>query len=239
MPPNPVPPLLDTIALERSSVVANNAMNRDRGLSGVNSYARDLGFDPYEHLAAILRADPGATVAWIDICCGSGRALLAAEQRFAVEFPVADLTLIGLDLVGHFRAAPATSRLRLIAANATDWQPPVSADLITCVHGLHYVGDKLALLAAMTRWLTPAGTLAAHFDPALIRHADGAPATRKALAELRAAGLAYDSRHHRLTAHAPGPARFPATYLGADDTVGPGYTRQPAVASHYRWDSLR
>jgi hypothetical protein len=31
--------------LEQSSVVANAAMNRDRGIAGVNSYERDLGFD--------------------------------------------------------------------------------------------------------------------------------------------------------------------------------------------------
>ncbi|MEU0539640.1 class I SAM-dependent methyltransferase [Nocardia sp. NPDC005978] len=236
MPSNPVPPLLDTAALERSAVVANNAMNRDRGLSGVNSYARDLGFDPYERLAERLRADPDAAVTWIDICCGSGRALLAAEQRFAAEFPTADITLVGLDLVDHFRAAPATPRLRLITANATDWQPSGAADLITCVHGLHYIGDKLALLAAMTRSLTPTGTLAAQFDPALIRHPDGTPATRKVLAELRKSDFTYDARHHRLTAGASRPARFSATYLGADDTTGPGYTGQPAVASYYRWE---
>lgn len=32
-------------------MVANNTMNRERGLSGVNSYARELGRDPLETLA--------------------------------------------------------------------------------------------------------------------------------------------------------------------------------------------
>ncbi|MFE7719702.1 hypothetical protein ACFU44_11755 [Nocardia rhizosphaerihabitans] len=57
MPPDSVPRLLDDVTLELSSVVANNAMNRGRGLAGVNSYARELGFDPYERLAERLRGD--------------------------------------------------------------------------------------------------------------------------------------------------------------------------------------
>lgn len=34
-------------------MVANNAMNRERQLAGVNSYARVLGFDPLAWLAAV------------------------------------------------------------------------------------------------------------------------------------------------------------------------------------------
>ena len=37
--------MLDDVALERSSVVANNAMNRERGLTGPNSRTKDLGTD--------------------------------------------------------------------------------------------------------------------------------------------------------------------------------------------------
>ncbi|MFI7525979.1 hypothetical protein [Nocardia salmonicida] len=83
MPTDPV--LLDNSTLEQSSVVANNAMNRGRGLSGVNSYTRELGFDPYEVLAERLRADPTARVTWVDVCCGSGRALLEAEHNASTE----------------------------------------------------------------------------------------------------------------------------------------------------------
>lgn len=100
--------LLDNLTLEQSSVVANNAMNRGRGLSGVNSYTRELGFDPYEILAERLRADPTARVTWVDVCCGSGRALLEAEERFDREFPTADVTIIGLDLVDFFLNKPRT-----------------------------------------------------------------------------------------------------------------------------------
>ncbi|UGT62446.1 class I SAM-dependent methyltransferase [Nocardia asteroides] len=225
------PRLLDHAALEQSSVVANNAMNRGRGLSGVNSYTRDLGFDPF----ALLGSRLPATVSWIDVCCGSGRALLEAEARFAAELPDADVTLLGIDLVGYFQSSPRTSRLRLHTASAHDRHPAPPADLVTCVHGLHYIGDKLALLTTMAGWLTPGGTLAAHFDPGSIRHRDGSSAARHVLAEFRSAGIDYDNRKHLVTARGPATPHFPATYLGADDKAGPGYTGQPAVTSYYDW----
>lgn len=40
--------LLDQEALDRSPVVANAAMNRERRLHGTNSYARELGIDPLD-----------------------------------------------------------------------------------------------------------------------------------------------------------------------------------------------
>ncbi|MEV6066967.1 class I SAM-dependent methyltransferase [Nocardia sp. NPDC052001] len=227
--------LLDDPALERSSVVANNSMNRTRGLAGVNSYERDLGFDPFHLLSETVRAQPDTTVTWIDLCCGSGRALLEAEQRFTRDLPDADIALLGVDLIDYFQTRPHTNRLRLITASAHDWHPDRPADLVTCVHGLHYIGDKLALLSAMASWLTPTGRLTAHFDPHSIRNPDGSSAARKVLAHLREAGLDYDRRHHRVTARGPRSLTFPATYLGADDTSGPGYTGQPAVTSHYSW----
>ena len=227
------PRLVDSHTLEQSSVVANNAMNRGRGLSGVNSYARELGFDPYAVLADRLRADPTGPVTWIDVCCGSGRALLEAEARVAREFPDADVTLLGLDLVDFFAGAPRTPRLRLLTASAMTWTPPRPADLVTCVHGLHYIGDKLALLTAMTGWLTPTGRFAADFDPAEIRRRDGSPATAAVIEILTAAGLSYSGRHHRVQGR--GRPEFPATYLGADPAAGPGYTGQPSVVSYYDW----
>ncbi|WP_446221279.1 class I SAM-dependent methyltransferase [Nocardia sp. IBHARD005] len=230
MPTDPV--LLDNLTLEQSSIVANNAMNRGRGLSGVNSYTRELGFDPYEVLAQRLRADPTAQVTWIDVCCGSGRALLEAEARFDQEFPTADLTIIGIDLVDFFLGTPRTPRLHLLTTSATTWTPPRKADLVTCVHGLHYIGDKLALIQAMTNWLAPTGLFAADFDPAEIHRLDGTPATGAVVETLRAAGLTYDHRH-RVYGH--GRPRFTATYVGADPTAGPGYTGQPSVVSYYDW----
>lgn len=48
--------LLSGAELTASSVVANNAMNRQRGLTGVNSYRRELGFNPVDVMRDRLAA---------------------------------------------------------------------------------------------------------------------------------------------------------------------------------------
>ncbi|WP_231954568.1 class I SAM-dependent methyltransferase [Actinoplanes derwentensis] len=204
--------LLDDGKLHASSVVANNAMNRERQLTGVNSYAKELGFDPLTRLT-----EPGS--AWLDLCCGSGRALTQAAARRA------DVTLVGVDLV----APPATTGVRFVEAPVGDWTPDRAFDLITCVHGLHYIGDKLGVLTRVLKWLTPTGTFVADLDLASVRaeNARGLPAL------LRAADIGYDTRRRRITCTGPRDLRLPFRYLGADDKAGPNYTGQPAVNSYY------
>jgi SAM-dependent methyltransferase len=202
--------LLDDRALHASSVVANNAMNRERQLIGVNSYAKALGFDPLSR----------AGTAWLDLCCGSGRALVQAAAR-------ADgVTLTGVDLVDAFLSAPPG--VTLVATPIETWAPGREFDLITCVHGLHYVGDKLGMLARILTWLSPAGTFVADLDLASIR-----PGGRPLTALLRAAGVEYDSRRKLITCTGPRELELPYRYLGADDRAGPNYTGQPAVNSYY------
>ncbi|MEU1178157.1 methyltransferase domain-containing protein [Streptomyces sp. NPDC005820] len=216
------PELVDTSELERSSVVANNTMNRERGLAGVNSYTRELGVDLLTHLA---RPAPS----WLDLCSGEGRALREAASALP-----ADAVLTAVDLVGPLVPLPTPPTMEEITASVSTWTPTRPYDLITCVHGLHYVGDQLGLLGRAASWLTGDGLLLAHFDPESIRWADGGgEAGRAVVAELRAAGFAYDARRHLLTLRG---ARRPAlafTYMGADPTAGPNYTGQPAVGSHY------
>ncbi|MEU1589649.1 hypothetical protein [Micromonospora sp. NPDC005710] len=142
-------------------------MNRERQLSGVNSYTRELGFNPLDVLAA-GRAAPGRTF-----------------------------------------------------------------DLITCLHGLHYVGDKLAVLTRAAGWLTPTGRLVADLDLSSIRLPDGRPAGQRLTAQLRAAGFSYDSRRRRISCTGRRDVRLPYRYLGADDRAGANYTGQPAVHSYY------
>ncbi|GAA1397771.1 class I SAM-dependent methyltransferase [Catellatospora coxensis] len=220
--------LLDDEALERSSVVANNAMNRERGLDGVNSYARDLGLHPLDRLRPRL-ADHGAA-AWLDLCCGQGRALAEA----AGQAPDG-LEIVGVDLVDHFDSrASALDGLTLVTASVAQWRPDRAFDLITCVHGLHYVGDKLGVLARALTWLSPGGTFAAHLDLASIQLADGTPATRLVRRLLREAGVAYDARRRVVTRTGPTVLDLPLEYAGADDQAGPNYTGQPAVDSYYR-----
>lgn len=71
--------LKDPVELARSPVVANSSMNRERELSGTNSYAKDLNVDLLELL--VDRARGAGRVAWLDLCCGTGRALIQAAQE--------------------------------------------------------------------------------------------------------------------------------------------------------------
>ena len=92
---------------------------------------------------------------WYDICCGEGRALVEAGRDFTTSgLPV---QIVGVDLVDTF--APASPRnVRLIAADAGAFVLDTAADLVTCVHGLHYLGDKLGLLEQAHRQMASGGS---------------------------------------------------------------------------------
>ena len=213
--------LLDETTLAASPVVANNAMNRKRGLDGANSYARDLGFSPKDFLQA--RLDANKIASWLDLCCGEGRALLDAAQAFSDT----GVQLVGVDLVDYFAPTPpGVLAPKFVVASLADWEPDERFDLITCVHGLHYVGDKLGLLSRMARWLAPGGRLVAYLDPSHVLGVDA----RKLL---RQAEFSHDARRGLVTREESGEVQFPARFLGADDTIGPNATGQPAVGSHY------
>lgn len=131
------------------------------------------------------------------------------------------------------RPDPGLMCLRLVEASLTTWQPDRSFDLINCVHGLHYVGDKLGLLARTARWLTEDGVLVASLDLANLKLADGRGATGRVSSDLRRAGLEYDRRKRLVVCHGQRVVNLPYRYLGADDRAGPNYTGQPAVDSYY------
>ena len=106
-------------------------------------------------------------------------------------------------------------------------------DLITCVHGLHYVGDKLGLIARAASWLAEDGLFVASLDLHNLKFADGKPAGRRMAADLRRAGLEYDRRRRLVVCRGRKVVELPYRYLGADDRAGPNYTGQPAVDSYY------
>jgi hypothetical protein len=112
------------------------------------------------------------------------------------------------------------------------WTPDRAFDLITCVHGLPYIGDKLATLTRAGSWLTSGGLLVADLDLEDISIA-GQPASRRLSRALRDAGFSYDFRRHRISRTGKLEAALPYRYLGADDGTGPNYTGQPAVTSNY------
>jgi SAM-dependent methyltransferase len=143
------------------------------------------------------------------------------------------LQIEGIDLAGMFDPNPFPDRLTLRKQSVDSWVPTCHYNLVTIVHGLHYVGDKLALLAKVAGALTPAGLLIANLDLANFRNAVGRPAGRTVAARLRRNGLAYDARRHLVRCEGPRTGHFGLTYLGADDGAGPNYTGQAAVDSYY------
>lgn len=221
--------LLGDDELERSAVVANCRMNRERDLLGSNGYERELGFNPLDRLKE--RAASGRA-AWLDLCCGTGRALIEAAEIIQAEG--LNIEVVGVDLVGMFhRAAPGTTRLRLIESSQTSWRPAQPFDLITCVHGLHYVGDKLGMIARACSWLVEDGVFWASLDLANLKLPDGRAAGRGVGAALRRAGVEYDRRKRLVVCEGRRAVGLPFRYLGADDRAGPNYTGQPAVDSYY------
>ena len=223
--------LLSNDELERSSVVANCRMNRERVLTGSNGYSRDLGFNPLDFLRE--RFAPGKPAAWLDLCCGTGKALIEAARISHAEGMDIDIT--GVDLVGMFdRPDPCLTHLRLVEASLRTWLPDRHFDLITCVHGLHYVGDKLGLVARAASWLVDDGFFVANLDLKNLKLADGRPAGRKVVSDLRQANISYDPRKRLIACRGRRTVRLLYRYLGADDRAGPNYTRESAVDSYYQ-----
>ncbi|HYZ86206.1 MAG TPA: methyltransferase domain-containing protein [Bryobacteraceae bacterium] len=169
-------------------------MNRTRNLAGGNSHEKDLGFDALDFLKKRLETQHHA--AWLDLCCGAGRAL--------------------------------------IPASVERWETTERFDLVTCVHGLHYIGDKLGLLQRASGWLKDGGLLIAHLDYRNLRIKDRTNSAAQMGKDLRRAGFRYTSGRHLLTCGSQTARHLlPYRYLGADDHAGPNYTGQPAVDSYY------
>ncbi|MEU7739998.1 hypothetical protein [Nonomuraea sp. NPDC049158] len=103
------------------------------------------------------------------------------------------------------------------------------------MHGLHYIGDKLGLLARIGTWLADDGLFIANFDVRAIRLEGGAPAGRRLTTSLRSQGVTYDGRTRRIGWTGRRLIDLPYRYRGSDDQAGPNYTGQPAVNSYYEY----
>lgn len=213
--------------LEVSSVVANCRMNRERDLSGSNGYSVEIGFEPLDRLFDVAQRTGEA--AWLDLCCGSGKALIKAAEMVAnAGVPI---EIIGVDLVGMFFENPFPEQCTLIEASLSTWTTDRPFDLITCIHGLHYIGDKLKLIERATSWLRDDGLFVASLD--LDNVVVEGYSDRVLTNAFANAGIEYDRRKHLLTATSQLGSSLPFEYLGSDDDAGPNYTGQPAVNSHY------
>ncbi|XZE35739.1 class I SAM-dependent methyltransferase [Pirellulaceae bacterium SH501] len=224
-----IKPLLNADELEDSPIVANCTMNRERDLRGSNGYEVEVGFDPLEWLKGRLARQ--CNVRWLDLCCGSGKALIQAARLIEDSSDCA-IEITGVDLVGMFLPTEP-SRLRLLKCSLFDYQPTAPFDLITCVHGLHYLGDKLRAIAFSASWLASDGFFVANLDPTNMCLSEAGKGHRRIIRFLRDEGFEYLPDKHLLRCNGRKGLKVPYRFLGADDCVGPNYTRQPAVLSYY------
>lgn len=220
--------MLSDEELSQSPVVANCRMNRERSLYGSNGYARDLKYDPLVVLREAVRRHGEA--AWLDLCCGTATAIVEATD--VAERERLPIEITGVDLAGLF-VSHSSAQLKLHQADLGRWRPNRQFDLITCVHGLHYIGDKLGLIERAASWLLPDGRFTAHLDMANVRLQDGRSGRVVAQA-LRRLGFQYSFRNRILELRTVCPGTLGYRYLGADDAAGPNYTGQPAVHSWYQ-----
>jgi hypothetical protein len=114
------------VALESSSVAANCVMNRERQLAGANSYTRELGFNPVDLVRDAVESLTGqdAPAGWLDLCCGTGRALVQAATRLRRDGLAHRTALVGVDLVDAFDPVPEElPNLRLVCSPVAAWTP--------------------------------------------------------------------------------------------------------------------
>lgn len=220
--------------LEKSTIVANCQMNRERVAVGSNGYDHELRFD----LLAVLEEaiSERGHVAWLDICCGRGYAMLDVSEHFR-DRPEGSLTLHGVDLVDMFAEQDPSNPHRVVfyPDSINTWSSTIEYDLITCVHGLHYIGDKIGLICRMASWLTQQGRMLANFHANCLYDKNGNSLASPFRNWLLQHGIQYDARRKRLDCQGRTQLELPASYLGADDQAGPNYTGQAAVNSHYDW----
>lgn len=218
--------LLSENQLHLSAVVANNRMNRKRQATGINSYEKEFKFKPEDFLEDCLRKNGKAS--WADICCGEGNALIQTAQTLQTKFGKHSIRLLGIDLVDAYSGIPEQLHcLHFQTCAVAEWQATEAFDLITCVHGLHYVGDKLKTIEKCCAALTTEGLFIANFDYETVK----CHTNLKTL--LKKSGLQYNSRTRILSCKGKKSVSFKLKFLGANDKAGPNYTGQEGVDSHY------
>ena len=223
--------LLTEEELIGSAVVANNRMNRERNASGINSYEKELRFQPEQYLRRHL--GQFGHVKWLDVCCGEGKALLQSAIFLADNDLQHRATLRGIDLIDGFSPIPSgVTCLQWQVGSIVNWTPVEHYDLITCVHGLHYVGDKLQVIRKACQALTENGIFLAHLDLENIK-IDNRSDSRWLTKKLKEQGVAYNVRRKTIVCNGRKQIDFSLVYQGASDLAGPNYTGQEAVNSYY------
>lgn len=212
-----------------SPVVANSRMNRQRKASGINSYEQELKFKPEDFLFERINRQGGAD--WLDICCGEGNALIQIYDYFEKMRLQDRIYLEGVDLMDHFSSYNPLPNLVFKTMALSQWQSSQKFDLITCIHGIHYLGDKLTAVETMVNHLKTDGFFAANLDLNNIAVEGQTAQFIKNLFINK--GFTYNSRTKLLSRAGGIELQFGLKYLGADDSFGPNYTGQESVVSHY------
>lgn len=221
--------LLQEKELIWSPVVANCNMNRKRNLSGVNSYEKDIGLDIIGFLKK--RINENEKVNWMDLCCGEGKAVVQAGQLFRELKMESGIEIEGLDLTDHF--IENNSDVKLITNSTDNWMPYKKYDLITCVHGLHYVGNKLLAMEKIFNSLKTDGQFIGNVDLDNIKNEKGVSMKNDLMEILKEKQIDYNSRKRILICKGRRNVQFGFAYLGADDKAGKNYTGQEVVNSFY------
>ena len=222
--------LLNNDELQWSTVVANNAMNRERVAFGVNSYEKEINFNPLDFIKNRVAQEQ---VNWADLCCGAGNELWQVANLLVKEKTDTKVSIVGFDLVEYFTKDEPNEILTLEQLNLNDWKPTQNFDLITIIHGLHYLGDKLKLISTAAAALKKDGVFIGNLDLDNIR-INGVSNSRKFLLSFfKENNINYHQRKKLISI--TGTQNIPAIfqYCGADDQAGPNYTGQPVVDSYY------
>lgn len=224
--------LLNEETLKWSAIVANCNMNRKRNLIGVNSYRKDIQFDIADYLKNKINIKGSAS--WMDLCCGEGKAIIQASEIF-IELELLDnIELEGIDLVDMFDEFDPKNKIKFIAQSLLDWMPDKKYDLITCVHGLHYIGDKLIVIEKALAALKSSGKFIANIDLENIKDQSGKSLSSDLIEQFNELNIEYNSRKKMLVCEGNRALKFGYSYLGADDTFGKNYTGQEVVGSFYK-----
>ena len=221
--------------LHWSDVVANNAMNRERNAFGINSYEKEIGINPLEF---IKERKAQESICWFDLCCGQGNAIIqVAEALKEDEQLTSKLSLVGIDLVDYFSSFDESLNIQLKEQNLKEWTPKQEADLVTIVHGLHYVGDKIDLIIKAIEGLKPNGILVGNLDldNIIIEHVK--ESRKIVLKHFDELGVFYDKRRRILFKKGRASQKKIFKFIGADDKAGPNYTGQNVVNSYYELEN--
>lgn len=214
-----------------SPVVANSRMNRERNSSGINSYEQEFKFKPEVFIEEKINELGKAS--WLDLCCGYGKALIQTSEYFQLKNLDNHINLKGVDLIENFFICNSPNKhIQFEYRSVSEITLSEKYDLVTCVHGLHYLGDKLKVIQMAVNSLKHSGLFIANLD--LDDFQFEAVDTRSFLKKLfREQGFDYNFRTKILKRDDFAELNFPVKYLGADDTRGANYTGQESVTSYY------